>query len=61
MQNYFTFFYQINRFAISTSNNLYFMSTQDGRNNISTYFKNGPLTYEGKITIQTLEFFNSIY
>ena len=36
-----------NRFAIGTSNNLYFLGKQDDEK--SKYFETGPLTYEGNV------------
>ena len=36
-----------NRFAIGTSNNLYFLVKQDDEK--SAYFRDGPLTYEGNV------------
>ena len=41
-----------NRFAIGTSNNLYFLGKQDDEK--SAYFRAGPLTYEGNVYCTTL-------
>merc|ERR1712226_1160700 len=39
--------------AIGTSNNLYFLNNSEGDSTKSTYYKNGPLTYEGAIYLAT--------
>ena len=43
-----------NRFAIGTSNNLYFLGKQDDEK--AKYFRTGPLTYEGNVYFTILRF-----
>ena len=43
-----------NRFAIGTSNNLYFLGKQDDEK--SKYFQTGPLTYEGNVYFKIVIF-----